>query len=302
MAQGGICEDRVVIVTGAGRGIGRSHALELARQGAKVVVNDLGVTVNGRATGLSPAAEVVAQIKADGGEAVASTADVSDWDAARQLIDVAVRTYGRLDVLVNNAGILRDRMFVSMEPDEWDAIMRVHLRGTFAPSRHAASYWRERSKAGETLNARIINTSSGSGLYGNAAQSNYGAAKAGIASFTINIARELARYGITVNAIAPVARTRMTEDLGRGRWVDKPSEGEFDRLGPDNISPVVAWLASAGTSDITGRVINVDGPEISIAIPWHQSEAINNERRWRADELGPLLTGLIARVDSEAKA
>ena len=214
-----ICEGRVAIVTGAGRGIGRGHAIELARQGARVVVNDLGAEVDGEGASSGPAHEVVEEIHGFGGEAIANGEDVSDFEGAGRLIHCALDTFGGLDVLVNNAGILRDRMLVNMSIEEWDAVIRVHLRGTFAPTRWAAGYWRDRAKAGEVNDARIINTSSSSGIYGNIGQTNYGAAKAGIASFTIIAAKELGRYGVTVNAIAPGARTRMTENLARARGV-----------------------------------------------------------------------------------
>src|SRR4051812_24534877 len=219
----GICEGRVVIITGAGRGIGRGHALEFARQGAKVVVNDLGGEMDGSGSSTGPAGEVVDEIRGMGGEAVANGDDISDWEGAQRLVNTAVETSGGLDVLVNNAGILRDRMLVNMTDDEWDAVIKVHLRGTFASARWAATYWRERVKAGETNEARIINTSSSSGIYGNAGQTNYGAAKAGIAAFTVIASKELARYGITVNAIAPGALTRMTEGL-RAPEERKPDE------------------------------------------------------------------------------
>jgi len=218
----GICDGRVVIVTGAGRGIGRGHALEFARQGAKVVVNDLGGTMDGTGSDAGPAQQVVDEIRAAGGEAVASGDNVADWKGAERLVRTAIETYGRLDVLVNNAGILRDRMLVNMTEDEWDAVINVHLKGTFGPAHFAAEHWRERSKAGEEVDGRLINTSSTSGIFGNVGQTNYGAAKAGIASFTIIAAQELARYGVTVNAIAPGARTRLTENLGGGRLAPEP--------------------------------------------------------------------------------
>ncbi len=218
-----ICEGRVAIVTGAGRGIGRGHALELAAQGAKVVVNDLGGTVDGSGADIGPAQTVVDEITALGGEAVANTDDVADWDGARRLVQTAIDTYGTLDVLVNNAGILRDRMLFNMEEAEWDAVVRVHMKGTFAPMRWAAAYWREQSKNDRAVDARVINTSSTSGLFANPGQSNYGAAKSGIATLSIIGAKELGRYGVTVNAIAPGARTRMTENLGPPRR--RPSRG-----------------------------------------------------------------------------
>ena len=293
----GLCDGRVAIVTGAGRGIGRCHALELARQGATVVVNDLGVAVDGNQPASEPAAAVVAEIEADGGVARASGADVSDFEQARNLIADTVAEFGRLDVLVNNAGILRDRMIVSMTPEDWDQVMRVHLRGTFAPTHWAANHWREVAKSGELPDARIINTSSGSGLYGNIAQANYGAAKAGIASFTIIASRELGRYGVTVNAVAPVARTRMTEDLDHGLWVDsKPAEGEFDPLGAEHISPLVAWLASTESRNVTGQVFNVSGTAVSVAIGWTPSRPIEGTTGWEAASLGVSVQELLAEL------
>src|SRR5438309_153562 len=238
----GICEGRVVVVSGAGRGIGREHALEFARQGAKLVVNDLGAEVDGSGSSTGPAGEVVEEIRAMGGEAVANGDDIADWEGAQRLVNTAVETFGGLDVLVNNAGILRDRMLVNMTEEEWDAVIRVHLKGTFCTTRWAAAYWRERTKAGEANDARVINTSSGSGLYGNPGQSNYGAAKAGIASFTVITARELGRYGITVNAIAPGARTRMTMSVPGAADRPEPKPEEFDRRDPANIAPLVVWL------------------------------------------------------------
>src|SRR5437763_8085241 len=221
-----LCDGRIVIVTGAGRGIGREEALEFARQGARVVVNDVGVSREGTGEDATPAQSVVDEIKALGGEAVANYDDVSDFDGAKQLVQTAIESFGGLDVLVNNAGILRDRMLVNMTIEEWDSVIKVHLRGTFATSHHAAGYWRERSKAGDDVDARLINTSSSSGIYGNVGQSNYGAAKAGIAAFTVIAAMELARYGVTVNAIAPAALTRMTEDLVRWQAGDDEAQGD----------------------------------------------------------------------------
>jgi NAD(P)-dependent dehydrogenase (short-subunit alcohol dehydrogenase family) len=290
----GICEGRVVIVTGAGRGIGRGHALEFAAQGAKVVVNDLGAQVDGTGADAGPANEVVEAIGAMGGEAIANGDDVSDFEGARRLIDAAVERFGRLDVLVNNAGILRDRMLINMTPEEWDAVIRVHLRGTYAPAHHAAVYWRELVKAGGTNDARIINTSSSSGIYGNPGQTNYGAAKAGIAAFTIIAAMELGRYGITVNAIAPGALTRMTEGLGPGR--DRPKPGEFDARSPDNIAPLVVWLGSSESAGITGRVFNVAGGSISVAEGWHPGPGVDKRDRWDPAELGTVIPGLVERA------
>jgi len=294
----GICEGRVVIVTGAGRGIGRSHALEFAAQGAKVVVNDLGGNPDGTGADTPPAQQVVDEIKAAGGEAVANYDDVSDWDGAKRLIDQAVTTYGELHVLVNNAGILRDRMLINMTGEEWDAVIKVHLRGTFAPAHHAAVYWREKAKAGETNDARIINTSSSSGIYGNPGQTNYGAAKAGIAAFTIITALELGRYGVTVNAIAPGAQTRMTEGLRPDREGPKP--GEFDARSPDNVAPLVVWLGSTESAGITGRVFNVAGGRISVAEGWHAGPGVDKGDRWDPAELGKVIPDLVEKAAPNA--
>jgi len=287
----GICEGRVVIVTGAGRGIGRGHALEFARQGAKVVVNDLGGAVEGSGSDETPAQEVVSEIRAMGGEAVANADNVADWEGAQRLINTAVETFGGLDVLVNNAGILRDRMLVNMTAEEWDAVIHVHLRGTFAPARWAAAYWRERAKEGKTNDARIINTSSASGLYGNPGQANYGAAKAGIAAFTVIASKELARYGVTANAIAPGARTRMTENLGLGAIEVKP--GDFDAFAPENVAPLVVWLGSEQSKDVTGRVFNVAGGRISVAEAWHAGPSVDKGDRWEPSELGSVVQDLL---------
>jgi NAD(P)-dependent dehydrogenase (short-subunit alcohol dehydrogenase family) len=287
----GICDGRVVIVTGAGRGIGREEALEFARQGARVVVNDVGVSRDGTGADATPAQQVVDEIEAMGGEAVANYDDVSDFDAAKRLVHQAVDTFGGLDVLVNNAGILRDRMLVNMTIDEWDAVIKVHLRGTFCTAHHAANYWRDRSKAGETNDARIINTSSSSGIYGNVGQSNYGAAKAGIAAFTVITAMELARYGVTVNAVAPAALTRMTEDLVR--W-QGDTEAQWDPRDPSNIAPLVAWLGSAESAGVTGRVFNVKGGYVSVAEGWVAGPAEDKGARWEPGELGEVIPRLVA--------
>ena len=262
----GMCEGRVCIVTGAGRGIGREHALMLAGQGAKVVVNDLGGAVDGSGASTGPAQEVVDEIVAMGGAAVANGDDVSDWAGAQRLINSAIETFGTLDVLINNAGILRDRMLTNMTEDEWDAVIKVHLKGTFAPSRWAAAYWRERVKAGEALDGRIINTTSVSGIYGNAGQTNYGAAKSGIAGFTIIAAMEMARYGVTVNAIAPGALTRMTEGLGMGQG----SEEAKEQMAPRWVAPVATWLASPQSVGVTGRVFEAAGNVFAVAEGWHR--------------------------------
>ena len=287
----GICEGRVVVVTGAGRGLGRSHALEFARQGARVVVNDVGAELDGAGVSHGPAGEVVAAIAAMGGEAVASDHDVADWDGARRLVALAVERWGRLDTLVNNAGIVRDRMVVSMGEEEWDAVMRVHLKGTFATTHHAAEYWREQSKAGQPVAARVINTSSGAGLAGSVGQANYAAAKAGIAAFTIVAATELARYGITVNAIAPSARTRMTE-TAFAEMMAKPADG-FDAMHPDNVAPLVVWLGSAASAEVTGRVFEVAGGQLSVAQGWMRGPEIDKGSRWEPAELGPVVQKLL---------
>ncbi len=296
----GICEGRVVVITGAGRGIGRQHAIEFARQGAKVVVNDVGAAVDGTGSSDGPAGEVVAEVRAAGGQAVANGDDVADWDGAERLIATAIDTFGGLDVLVNNAGILRDRMLVNMTEAEWDAVIRVHLRGTFAPTRKAVDYWRNRVKAGETNDARIINTTSPSGIYGNVGQTNYGAAKAGIASMTVIAAMELGRYGVTVNAIAPAALTRMTENLGFGQADSDRLPDAFDPNDPANISPLVVWLGSGASSGITGRVFNVHGGHISVAEGWVAGPGVDKKDRWESAELGDVIPGLVAEAAPNA--
>jgi NAD(P)-dependent dehydrogenase (short-subunit alcohol dehydrogenase family) len=284
----GLCEGRVCIITGAGRGIGREHALMLSEQGAKVVVNDLGGEMDGSGSSTGPAGEVVDEIRAAGGEAIANGDDISSFAGAKALVDQAVEHFGRLDVLINNAGILRDRTLVSMTEAEWDAVIQVHLKGTFAPSHHAAAYWRDRSKAGDEVSGRIINTSSPSGIYGNFGQTNYGAAKAGIAAFTVIAALELERYGVTVNAIAPAALTRMTEGLGMGQATDEIKE----KLSPRWISPIVTWLASEESKDVTGRVFDVTGMRLSVAEGWSRGPTVDP-----VDDptlMGPLVEQLLA--------
>jgi NAD(P)-dependent dehydrogenase (short-subunit alcohol dehydrogenase family) len=261
-----MCEGRVAVVTGAGRGIGREYALMLASEGAKVIVNDLGGDRDGTGADLSPAQQVVKEIEALGGEAAVNGGDVSDFAAAKALIDQAIDTFGKLDVVVNNAGILRDRMLVNMTEDEWDAVMKVHLKGTFGPSRHAAAYWRDRAKAGVENQARIINTTSVSGIYGNLGQTNYGAAKQGIAGFTYIASLELARYGVTVNAIAPGALTRLTEDLGAGQITEEHREA----MSPRWVAPLCTWLASEQSEGVTGRVFEATGQLLAVAEGWHR--------------------------------
>ena len=292
-----ICENRVVIVTGAGRGIGRAHALEFARQGARVIVNDVGAELDGSGGSDGPVGEVLASIRAAGGVAIASAEDVADWDGAGRLVGAALREWGRLDVVVNNAGILRDRMFASGSPEEWDAVMRVHLRGHFCTSRHASAHWREQSKAGKRVDARIINTSSGAGLLGSVGQSAYSAAKAGIAALTLVQAAELARYGVTANAIAPAARTRMTEAVF-AQTMAKPEPGRFDAMAPENVAPLVVWLGSAESHAVTGRVFEVEGGKISLADGWRHGPGIDKGSRWEPDEIGAAVAEILAKAQA----
>jgi NAD(P)-dependent dehydrogenase (short-subunit alcohol dehydrogenase family) len=284
----------VAIVTGAGRGIGREYALMLAEHGAKVVVNDLGAAADGQGADLSPAAQVVEEIKAMGGEAVVNGADVSNWDDAKAMIDRAVSTFGKLDVLINNAGILRDRMLVNMTEAEWDAVIKVHLKGTFAPAHHAAAYWRDRNKAtGEMVGGRIINTSSVSGIYGNIGQTNYGAAKMGIAGFTIIAARELRRYGVTVNAIAPGALTRLTEDLGGPITEERRKSGD-----PKWVAPIAVWLASEQSADVTGRLFEASGNTLAIAEGWHRGPTATPVQD--PNLMGPIVAEMMSRARKNA--
>jgi len=271
---------KVAIVTGAGRGIGREHALALAAAGAKVVVNDLGGSLAGEGADQAPAAQVVAEIEALGGDAVANAENVADFAGAERMVRHAIDALGGLDILVNNAGIIRDRMLVNMDEAEWDAVVNVHLKGHFAPTRHAAAYWRERSKAGDTVRARVINTSSPSGVFGNVGQANYGSAKAGIAALTLIAAQELGRYGVTVNCIAPNARTP-EQAFGE---IAAPEEG-FDPMDPGNMAPVVVALCADEAQDITGQVLFVYGGSVNLLQGWSPGELFARDGKWDADEL-----------------
>ncbi len=288
-----LCEGRVVIVTGAGRGIGRGHAMEFARQGARVVVNDLGAGLDGSGTSSGPAHEVADEIVALGGEAITNGDDVANWDAAKRLVDTALESFGRLDVVVNNAGFLRDRMFVSSSEEEWDAVIRVHLKGHFCVSHHACEHWRAQSKAGAAVDARIINTSSGAGLQGSVGQSAYSAAKGGIATLTLVQAAELGRYGITSNGIAPAARTRMTEELFD---MAPPEDGSFDANAPENVAPLVVWLGSAESREVTGRMFEVGGGRLGISDGWRDGSSVDKGARWEPDEIGAAVHELLGKA------
>jgi NAD(P)-dependent dehydrogenase (short-subunit alcohol dehydrogenase family) len=280
-----LCEGRVAVITGAGRGIGRGYALMLAEHGAKVVVNDVGAASDGTGADAGPAQQVVDEIIAAGGQGAANTDDISSWDGAQRLVQQAIDTFGGLDVVVNNAGILRDRMFVNMQESDWDAVIQVHLKGTFCVSRHAAGYWREQSKAGNQPDARIVNTSSVAGLYANIAQANYGAAKAGIAAFTQILAQELVRYGVTVNAIAPGAITRMTADLGL-------PEETAAKMDPRFVAVVCTWLASTQSAGFTGQVIEASGLGLSLTEAWHRGPEA--EAPFEPSEVDPVIRKLLA--------
>lgn len=291
--MGELCAGRSVIVTGAGRGIGRAHALAFAAEGARVVVNDIGVALDGSVTGEGPAADVVREIRESGGEAVASTADVASWEGAKELVDTAVDAFGGLDTLVNNAGFLRDRMLVNTSEQEWDAVIQVHLKGHFAMLRHAAAYWRECAKAGNPRAARVVNTSSGAGLLGSVGQGNYSAAKAGILGMSLVASAELARYGVTVNAIAPAARTRMTEEA----FAETMAAGDgFDAMAPENVSPLVVWLGSGEAAEVTGRVFEVEGGTICLADGWRHGPKETKDARWAPGELGSVVRELLAEA------
>jgi NAD(P)-dependent dehydrogenase (short-subunit alcohol dehydrogenase family) len=284
----GPSDGRVVIVTGAGRGFGRCHALELAAQGAAVVVNDL---VDGEQEAAAPAHEVVEEIVGAGGRAIANGDDVASTEGAARLVEAALTEYGRLDALVNNAGVLRDRMLVNLSDDDWDTVIRVHLRGTFCPTRRAAVYWRGESKAGRPVGARVVNTSSAAGLFGNVGQANYTTAKMGILGFTIETAVELARYGVTVNAIAPGGRTRMTAQLFSE--VMEVPEGGFDAMAPENVAPLVAWLAGPESGDVTGRVFEIYGGTIAVANGWSHGPQFTQDHRFTIEEVGPTVRDLL---------
>src|ERR687892_1494325 len=289
----GALDGRVAIITGAGRGLGREHALLFAEQGAKVIVNDLGGDIHGSGTDRAPAQQVVDEIVAAGGEAVANGDSVADWEGAQRLIRTAIDTFGDLHVLVNNAGILRDRVIVNMTEEEWDAVIHVHLKGHFCPTRHAAAYWREQSKAGQEVKAAIVNTSSTSGLLGNPGQANYGAAKAGIAAFSNIVAQELTRYGVRSNTIAPAARTRLTEQTpGLEEAVKAPEDpGAFDTWAPGNVSPLVAYLATE-QCPFTGATFFVQGGVVRLFQPWTMTETIDKGDRWTVAELEKEMTKL----------
>ncbi|HET9876854.1 MAG TPA: SDR family oxidoreductase [Mycobacterium sp.] len=293
----GLLDGRVVIVTGAGGGIGRAHALAFAAEGARVVVNDIGVGLDGSPAGGGSAAQgVVDEIVAAGAEAVANGSNVADWGQAEALIQSAVDTFGGLDVLVNNAGIVRDRMLANTSEQEFDAVVAVHLKGHFATMRHAAAYWRglvKEGKSADELAARIINTSSGAGLQGSVGQANYSAAKAGIAALTLVAAAELGRYGVTVNAIAPSARTRMTETVFAEMMATQ--DDAFDAMAPENVSPLVVWLGSVQSRAVTGKVFEVEGGKIRVAEGWAHGPQVDRGARWDPAELGPVVTDLLAK-------
>ncbi|WP_327366815.1 SDR family oxidoreductase [Streptomyces sp. NBC_01217] len=292
----GLCAGRVVIVTGAGRGLGRAHALAFAAEGAKVVVNDLGVGPDGGAGSADPARQVADEIVAAGGEAVAHGGDVATTEGAASLVTAALEAFGRLDTLVNNAGFLRDRMLVNLDEDDWDAVMRVHLKGHFLPLRHAAAHWRAEAKAGRTPVARVINTSSGAGLLGSVGQGNYSAAKAGIVGLTLVAAAETSRYGVQVNAIAPAARTRMTERTF-ARTMTAPGEGEFDAMAPGNVSPLVVWLGSAASDGVTGRVFETEAGRITVMQGWRPGPTADRGARWSPAEAGEATRKLLAQAE-----
>ena len=287
----GICKDRVVIITGAGGGLGKAYALAFAAEGAKVVVNDINEAA---------ASAAVEEIKAAGGEAIVNTSDITNYEDSANAVKQAIDTYGDLNIVVNNAGICRDRMFASLTEAEWDAVITVHLKGHFCISSHAVHYWRDQKKAGKEVNARIINTSSGAGLNGSIGQSNYAAAKGGIASLTLNQAAELRRYGITANALAPAGRTGMTEEVFAD-MMKKPEDGGFDYYDPANVAPLVVWLGSEESSEVTGRVFEVEGGKISIANGWKSTEGVDKGARWEPSEVAGAMDELLAKEEPAQK-
>lgn len=295
----GRLDGRVAVITGAGRGIGREHALLLASEGAKLVINDLGGATDGEGSDDAAAQLVATEIEERGGIAVANGDDVADWEGGQRLIATALETFGALHILVNNAGILRDRVLVNMTEDDWDSVMRVHLRGHFVPTRFAAAYWRERAKAGEPVHASVINTTSTSGLFSNPGQTNYGAAKSGLATFTEIAAKELTRYDVRVNAIAPVARTRLTLSTpGLEERIAAPVDPyAFDEWDPANISPLVAWL-STEECNVSGRVFLVKGGQIGVFSPWTIAREINQSQRWTLDQLDASMGNLVGHLGS----
>jgi len=295
----GICDGRVVIVTGAGGGLGREHALAFAAEGAKVVVNDLGVSNHGEGGSKGPAESVAEEIRKMGGEATANTDSVSEFAAGKRIVEQALDTFGRLDVVVNNAGFLRDRMFVSTSEEEWDAVINVHLKGHFCISKHACEHWRAQSKAGETVDARIVNTSSGAGLQGSVGQGTYSAAKGGIATLTLVQAAELGRYGVTANAIAPAARTRMTEAIFTD--MKPPEDGGFDESHPGNVSPLVVWLGSPESREVSGRVFEVKGGLIGVSDGWRDGPTYDKNAKWAPDEIGAKVMELIGEAQAPQK-
>jgi len=288
---------RVAVITGAGRGIGRAHALRFAAEGARVVVNDTGADADGGGGDEGAAQAVTAEVLAAGGEAVASTHDVADWDGGRAVVDLAIDTWGRLDVLVNNAGILRDRALVNLEADDWDDVVRVHLRGHFVPTRWAAVHWRARHQAGEAVAANVVHTSSTSGLFGNPGQTNYGAAKAGVAAFSAICAEELARYGVRSNCLVPAARTRLTEaSPGLGAVVAAPAGVRFDPWDPDHAARVAAYLATE-VCPFTGATFLVRGGNVALLEPWRLGAGVERDGSWEVDELAAELGTLVADDD-----
>ncbi|MFJ1699669.1 SDR family oxidoreductase [Streptomyces sp. NPDC088252] len=292
-----LCAGRVAVVTGAGRGLGRAHALALAAEGARVVVNDLGVDLDGSGAGSGPAQQVVEEIRASGGEAVAHSGDIATTDGAASLVATALDSFGRLDTLVNNAGFLRDRMLVNLDEDDWDAVMRVHLKGHFLPLKHAAAHWRAEARVGRLPEARVVNTSSGAGLSGSVGQGNYSAAKAGIVGLTLVAAAEMGRYGVQVNAIAPAARTRMTEQTF-AESMAAPGGGGFDAMAPENVSPLVVWLGSAACAGVTGRVFEAEAGRITVMEGWRPGPTVDKGARWSPAEAGAAAAELLAASET----